>query len=457
MKSRIAADKPEGWVRRVVRSVFPHSPIPRTASERLGYPRRLLLLHFRPATVPADTLRLSLSWGLGGAAAWLILLQMGSGALLTFVYVPTPLGAFHSVELLGSEVPFGRLVRNLHHWCANLLVPVVFLHMLRVFYTGAHRSPRQFNWVVGLALFTTVLMANFTGYLLPWDQLAYWAVTVSTGMLTYIPFVGPEVRQYVQGGPEIGAETLRLFFALHSGAVPAALMVLMAFHFWRVRKAGGLVAIGAGRGVSRPKLPVVPHLLVREAAMAAVVSAVVLLMSVFFDAPLAGAANPGLSPNPTKAPWYFAGFQELLLHIHPTAAVCIIPSLLVGFALAIPYIAGEARIQPSWFISATGRRTALLSAIAGAAGMIATVVLGTRIDNVVAAAAGLPPVVSRGLLPVAGALAAVAGWVWWLKSRYHTDRGETLQAVFTALAAALVVLTIVGAVFRGENMGLRWP
>ena len=112
-----------------------------------------------------------------------------TGVLLKFVYEPTPVEAYASIQTLLSGVPFGRMVRNMHHWGAHLLVVIVFLHMMRVFFTGAFHPPRQFNWIVGLALFCTVLAANLTGYLLPWDQLAYWAVTVSTGMLKYIPLI----------------------------------------------------------------------------------------------------------------------------------------------------------------------------------------------------------------------------------------------------------------------------
>ena len=189
-----------------------------------------LILHFRPARVPEKTLRFSLTWGLGGMAVILVLLQIGTGVLLKFIYEPSPLTAYTSVQSLIFEVPFGRLIRNLHHWCAHFLVLIVFLHMLRVFFTGAFHAPRQFNWVLGLCLLGTVLTANFTGYLLPWDQLAYWAVTVSTGMLEYVPVIGLTLRKMILGGSEIGPASLRIFFAIHTAVVPILLLLLMAFH-----------------------------------------------------------------------------------------------------------------------------------------------------------------------------------------------------------------------------------
>jgi quinol-cytochrome oxidoreductase complex cytochrome b subunit len=174
--------RPTGLLGRIKRSIFPDPLIPRTESERRGYLVKNPFLHFRPPTVVERTLRFSLTWGLGGMAVVLIMLQLGSGLLLKFAFEPTPLGAYASIQSLQNDVPFGQLVRNLHHWSANLLVLIAFLHMLRVFFTGAFQPPRQFNWIIGWAMFGTVLIANFTGYLLPYDQLAYWAVTVSTGL-----------------------------------------------------------------------------------------------------------------------------------------------------------------------------------------------------------------------------------------------------------------------------------
>ena len=136
---------------------------------------------------------------------------------------------------------FGPLVRGVHYWSANLLVVVVLLHAARVFLTGGYHGPRQFNWVVGVSLLALVLANAFTGYLLPWDQLSYWAITISTGMLGYVPGSGATLQRVARGGDDIGVDTLVLFYTVHTSIVPALLVVLMAFHFWRVRKAGGVV------------------------------------------------------------------------------------------------------------------------------------------------------------------------------------------------------------------------
>ncbi|MES0447577.1 MAG: cytochrome b N-terminal domain-containing protein, partial [Desulfobacterales bacterium] len=321
-----------GYFHRIFHSIFPDPLIPKSDHERKSYLIKNLILHFRPATVPEKTLKFSLTWGLGGMSALLIFLQLGTGLLLKFVYEPTPVGAYASILTLQNEVVFGQLIRNIHHWGANLLVLVVLLHMLRVFFTGAFHPPRQFNWIIGLGLFGLVLLANFTGYLLPYDQLAYWAVTVATGMLAYIPGIGVLLQEMVRGGSDIGPATLSIFFTIHTAVVPMVLIALMAFHFWRTRKAGGLVIPRAPQEEieSKPvRVPTLPNLLVREVVVALVLLASILLFAMLFNAPLEGKANPGLSPNPTKAPWYFAGIQEMLMHFHPLFALFIIPALMV--------------------------------------------------------------------------------------------------------------------------------
>ncbi|MBP1739941.1 MAG: hypothetical protein H6Q48_2234, partial [Deltaproteobacteria bacterium] len=167
-------------------------------------------------------------------AVVLIFLLLGTGVLLKFVYHPSPDKAYESILHLQNQVLFGRLIRNIHHWSANALILVVFLHLLRVFFTGAFHAPRQFNWVIGATSFLVILFSNFTGYLLPWDQLAFWAITICTGMLEYMPGIGLWFQGLIQGGPEVGPGTLSNFYAIHTAILPASLLILMLFHFWRI-------------------------------------------------------------------------------------------------------------------------------------------------------------------------------------------------------------------------------
>ena len=419
-----------------------------------------MVLHFRPTSVPQGTLRFSLTWGLGGMAATLVLLQLGSGVMLKFFYEPTPVAAFSSVRTLIDSVPFGRLIRNLHHWCAHLLVAVMILHMLRVFYTGAFHPPRQFNWVIGLGLVATVLGANFTGYLLPWDQLAFWAVTVSASMLDYVPLVGGGLQTMIRSGGEVGPGTLRTFFALHTAVIPVVLPGLMAFHFWRVRKAKGVVVPRRPDAPGDPepvRAPTFPDLLLREATMALVVIALVLLLSAIIDAPLGEQANPGLSPNPTRAPWYFAGLQELLLHLHPVFAVSVIPALVLSGLLAIPYLGYAADTGGVWFASQRGLRSTAIAAVMGVALTSLMVVVDAWLSAREATGETISPAISRGLLPLLLFAAIIAGITAFVKKRYGATSNETVQVVFTLLLAAATVLTITGVWFRGAGMALTVP
>jgi len=435
-------------------------PKPNSDAQRGRLVLRTLVLHFRPARLPEKTLRFSLTWGLGGMAATLILLQFVTGILLKFAYVPIPAAAYDSVQWIVIGMPFGRLIRNLHHWCSHLLVAVVMLHMLRVFFTGAFHPPRQFNWVVGLCLLAVVLVANFTGYLLPWDQLAYWAVTVSTGMLAYVPLVGELLQDWIRDSGEVGPATLQMFYSLHTAVIPVALAGLMAFHFWRVRKARGVVIPRAPEDPydERPdRVASVPALLLREITVALVLVAAVLLLSVFFDAPMGDPANPGLSPNPTRAPWYFAGLQELLLHLHPVFAVCIIPILTVVALLAIPYLRYPVDSGGIWFASRAGRKTGAAAALAGALLTPLWVVLDdiSFLDGLLQQ--GLPPLVGNGLIPTALLAAAMALFVFAMRRRFAANRNESVQAIFILLFCAYGMLTITGVWFRGAGMDLALP
>jgi quinol-cytochrome oxidoreductase complex cytochrome b subunit len=409
--------------------------------------------------VAEKTLRFTLTWGLGGMAAVLVSLQLFTGILLKFAYGPVPAQAYASLVRLQEGFPFGQLVRNIHFWSANLLVVVVGLHGLRVFFTGGFHPPRRLNWVVGLSLFILVLASNLTGYLLPWDQLAYWATTICVGMLEYIPLIGSRLQQMVLGGREIGPATLRNFFALHTAVLPALIVMLMAFHFWRVRKAGGLVIPRSPAEAPDEKpamVPAHPDLLLREAAVALAAIAGVLVLSLLYDAPLGPPANPGLSPNPTKAPWYFAGVQELLVHFHPSFALLITAALAFA-AFYLPYLNYREAPAGVWFASANGRRTALAAAVAAAVAAPLAIVLDEYAVDLSAMLPGWPQAFSLGIVPTALFVAVVAAVYVLVASRFQASRLESVQAVFIFLAVGGVISTATCVFFRGQGMQLKWP
>ncbi len=201
-----------------------------------------VFFHLHPVKVNRKSLNWAYSFGLGVISAIVFLELTLTGILLMFYYAPTLERAYGYITTLQTVVPFGQLLRNLHRWGAHLMVLVVVLHMVRVFYTGAYKPPRQFNWVVGVILLILTLGASFTGYLLPWDQLAFWAITVGTSVAGYAPLIGSTAKGILLGGPEVGQEALTRFYALHIMIIPAGIALLTSLHLWRVRKDGGLAA-----------------------------------------------------------------------------------------------------------------------------------------------------------------------------------------------------------------------
>ena len=422
--------------------------------------RTFFFLHMRPNRVPAVTLRYTHTFGLGGMSALLATLLIVTGALLMLGYEPVPERAYASIVGLQQETLFGPLLRGIHFWSANLLIATVLLHLLRVVFSGASEGPRRFNWVVGLGLLLGVLAANFTGYLLPWDQLSYWAVTICTGMMGYVPGIGAWLQNAVRGGQDVGASTLIIFYTLHTTMVPVFLVVAMGYHFWRVRKARGVVR-PLGLGEPPPPETVYgrgwPDLIVREAAVGAVLVAVVVALAVFFTPALGDPANPGMSPNPAKAPWYFAGFQELQIHFHPVFAVLIMPlAAAVGLVLW-PYRRRQAVGHGVWFGSAAGRRTALFAVAAALVATPLAVVADEKWRGTGDWLPGVPPVIGGGLLPLLLLAVLVAGFRW-ITTKFMKATGQDAdQAVFVLLGTSFLVLTVTAVWFRGAGMALVWP
>jgi quinol-cytochrome oxidoreductase complex cytochrome b subunit len=201
-----------------------------------------IFFHLHPVKVSRKSLKATYSFGLGVISLVVFLVLSLTGMLLMFYYTPTVERAYTYILTLQTHVPYGQLLRNLHRWAAHLMVLVVVLHMARVFYTGAYKPPREFNWVLGVLLLLLTLGASFTGYLLPWDQLAFWAITVGTSVAAYAPGAGPTMRVFLLGGSEVGQEALTRFYALHIMVIPLGIALLTSIHIWRVRKDGGLAA-----------------------------------------------------------------------------------------------------------------------------------------------------------------------------------------------------------------------
>jgi len=226
---------------RVWRSFFRHgwpdNPLDRSLTMTSN-----IFLHLHPVKVSRKSLRWSYSFGLGIIASLLFGVLVWTGVLLMFYYIPSVERAYPTLKEIQLAVPLGQFTRNMHRWSAHAMVLVVILHMARVFYTGAYKPPREFNWIVGVVLLLLTLGASFTGYLLPWDQLAYWAITVGTNIAGYAPVVGPIAHDLLLGGTEVGQNALIRFYTLHIAVLPLLITLLVSLHIWRVRKDGGLAA-----------------------------------------------------------------------------------------------------------------------------------------------------------------------------------------------------------------------
>lgn len=237
----------------VWRSIFRHGYAD-TPRNRVLQVTANLWLHLHPVKVRRHAIRYRFTWCLGGLSFLVFLGTVITGVVVMFYYRPTQEYAYADIKYLDFDVPFGELLRNMHRWAGHLMVIFVWLHMLRVFMTGSYKPPRQFNWVIGVNLLVLTMLLSFTGYLLPWDQLAMWAVTVGTNMARATPLLGYEgpfaaqigvtprydARAVLLAGRSVGAATLMRFYVLHCIFLPIALSALMMLHFWRVRKDGGI-------------------------------------------------------------------------------------------------------------------------------------------------------------------------------------------------------------------------
>lgn len=358
------------------------------------------LLHWFPAKIARESLSWGYSFWLGTISAVLFAILTVTGVVLMFLYVPSVERAYTSVKDLEYVVSFGWFLRGLHRISAHLMVAAVFLHMVRVFLTAAYRNGtaasqnRPLNWIVGVVLLLSTLLLSFTGYLLPWDQLAFWAITVGTNIAQAAPIVGDWMRFILLGGNAIDQNTLIRFYVLHCFFLPLIVIALFSYHMWRVRKDGGLACVdklslgqksekvapirsktysllGITSGTTvhvetaivdedRHTVNSSPDLTRRLLVVTLATLVVASLLTFIFHAPLEEPANPAITPNPAKAPWYFLWLQELVTittfkigDLTVNGALIggiIVPGLLVLAAIVWPYLdRSSVRAVGVWF------------------------------------------------------------------------------------------------------------
>jgi quinol-cytochrome oxidoreductase complex cytochrome b subunit len=369
-------------------SIF-RNPLPSNDLERSATSFTNFFLHIHPVKVNRNTLRPLYTMGLGLISLFLFVILVVTGVLLMFYYVPSTAQAYDRMLDLRGSVAFGTFLRNMHRWAAHGMVAAVFLHMCRVFFTGAYKKPREFNWVLGVILFLVTLFLSFTGYLLPWDQLAFWAITVGTAIAAYAPVVGKDIQFLLLGDTVVGQEALLRFYVLHVAVLPAVLTLLIAVHFWRIRKDGGLsrpAEADPAVALAMEKAPIAvtvkavqleprktyglqglvrgpltkagnipdnsvfswPNLLIAELFAFVVTLAVILVLSLLFDAPLEEPVNVMHPPNPAKAPWYFLGLQEMVSYSAFWGGIGV-PTIFVVLLLLVPYLDRGTEGVGKWF------------------------------------------------------------------------------------------------------------
>ncbi len=336
--------------RRFYRSIF-RGGYPLALKQQLAVVVNNLILHVHPTRIYRRSIRPSATWGLGLICLYLFIIEWVTGVYLMFYYEPSTGAAYGRILDLNYTVAFGRVMRNLHRWAAEAMVVAVLIHMCRVFYTGAYKPPREFNWVLGVTLFILTFALSFTGYLLPWDQLSFWAITVGTNIVSYAPVLGPKLRFLLLGGDSVGSEALLRFYTLHVIALPAVAALIINYHIWRVIKDGGLAhPLEKSPEAQRmdPVIPTFPSVVYIELLVFIILMAGLLAASILINAPLEEEANPLQPNNPSKAPWYFLGLQELVSYSAFWGGV-MVPALLTLFLLLLPYIDRSSEGVGAWF------------------------------------------------------------------------------------------------------------
>ncbi|MBC8425654.1 cytochrome bc complex cytochrome b subunit [bacterium] len=278
---------------------------------------------------------------LGGTPLILFVIQILTGALLAFHYVPAADQAYDSVARITTEVRFGWFIRSLHKWSSNLMIVAVMFHMLRVYFTRAYRHPRQLNWIAGLGLLMLTLVFGFTGYSLVYEQLSYWGATVATNLANTVPLVGPVLADLLRGGPEIGPQTLTRLFALHAGLLPILTTLLIVFHVFFIRTHGVTEMEFKGEEVpeERRYFRFFPDHVMTEMIIALFVLYLLTVVSLIFPAHMGPRANPAVTPAHIKPEWYFY-FQFRLLKLTSLQISVALTGLLGGLMLFWPFIDG---------------------------------------------------------------------------------------------------------------------
>jgi quinol-cytochrome oxidoreductase complex cytochrome b subunit len=433
-----------------------------------GIINRNFFLHIHANRVHVHSMKPTYTFGLGIILGFLFLIMLFTGVILMIYYTPSVETAYQSVKDIVNVVPGGRIIRNMHRWASQGMVIVVFLHLLRVFYTGSYLGKRSLNWVIGVVLLIITLLSNFSGYLLPWDQLAYWAVTIGSNIaasareltdllgITNAFDPGGFLKKLLIGGEAVGQPALSRFFTLHVIFLPLSMLILQGIHFWRIRKDGGLsrpLQYANDKG-STNKWYAWPVLMWTELGLLLLVIVVVLFIALLADAPLLEQANPSFPENPAKSPWYFLGIQELVSY-SAFAGGLLIPVLYLVFLFSIPYRDREDAYVGEWFSGKVGLKVVWRSAVFAFLLVVMQLFIMIRYGWL----RDWFPEISQWLVMLINP-ATITGGLFILMAELIRRRRQSSRmaalALFTCTFMALVIFTLVGIWFRGPNWEFFW-
>ncbi len=463
-------------------------------------------LHVQGVKTHINTLRPTYTFGLGIISFFLLIIVVISGVMLMVYYNPSIERAYNTIKDINYVVFAGRLLRNVHKWAGEGMIIFVMLHMTRVFFTGSYGKGREFNWIIGIILLILTFGLNLSGYMLPWDQLAYWAlvivaniiqspkeITDSLGITQYFD-IGGFSKELFLGGYTAGQESLTRVYFLHVMFFPIFLFIFLGVHFWRIRKDGGLTRpenlepVGKDTGyASRPektggifptfktyglmelargKTPAVdkdientvpswPNLLLAEFAVFMLTLAVVVVYSFFIDAPLREPANSLIPENPAKAPWYFLGLQELLSYSAFMGGVGLPGVALLGLAL-IPYLDREEGNVGIWFSNKQGIIEAIKALIVGALVNVGILVFVVNFGWFRNWWPNIPQLLITMVNPGNIWVGFMIGWSLWVMRKGKASTRMGAIAMFTMFLVSFLIFTYMGTYLRGPNWDFFW-
>ncbi len=477
-----------------------HDLPPESERERASAVFSNFFLHLHPTRVSSHVLKPTYTLGLGLMCVFLFLILAVTGVILMVYYVPYVPDAYESVKNIRYAVTGGQFIINIHRWSAHGMVLIVIFHMMRVFYTGSYKSPREFNWVVGVILLVLTLALSFSGYLLPYDQLAYWAMTIGSNIagsvteftdaigITGIFDVGKLQKQILIGGNKIGESALLRFYFLHVIFLPIVISIFIGVHLWRITKDGGLSKPGEeteridyldvdGENVpntdktyglmsivrgNTPQVgnytddtvPTWPNVLLAEGAVFVFCVAVMCLLSLFFDAPLKEIANAAVPENPAKAPWYFLGLQELVSYSAFIGGI-VAPAVTVIGLMLIPFLDRERTNVGVWFSGSEGIRIVFRSLFFGFVSIVLLIGFTVQFGWLRNWFPGIPQLMIILINPATIIMALFAYWYFKIIKETGSMRMASI-GLFTLIIVGFAVLTYVGVFLRGPNWDFYW-